>query len=77
MPTGEKGLKVVISGSTGCISKWHMEGQALLTEPITPCFFRACIDNDRGGTGGRSYASRLVFVSILPDRDLFAVFGFP
>ena len=60
--TGEKGLKVVISGSTGCISEWHMAGQSLLAEPVTPCFFRACIDNDRGGTGGRSYASRSVFV---------------
>lgn len=37
-----------------------MGGRPLLTEGVTPCFFRACIDNDRGGTGGRSYASRLV-----------------
>ncbi|KAL3153868.1 hypothetical protein ABBQ32_013441 [Trebouxia sp. C0010 RCD-2024] len=55
---GDKGLKVVISGSTGCIREWNMGGQPLLTEGVTPCFFRACIDNDRGGTGGRSYASR-------------------
>ncbi|KAA6422205.1 MAG: hydrolyzing O-glycosyl compounds [Trebouxia sp. A1-2] len=54
----DSGLKVVISGSTGCISEWHVGGQSLLTESVTPCFFRACIDNDRGGTGGRSYASR-------------------
>lgn len=49
---------MVISGSTGCIREWNMGGQPLLTEGVTPCFFRACIDNDRGGTGGRSYASR-------------------
>ena len=55
---GEDGLRVVISGQTGCVSEWEMGGKPLLTEGITPCFFRACIDNDRGGTGGRSYASR-------------------
>lgn len=64
-PAGDKGLKVVISGSTGCIREWNMGGRPLLTEGVTPCFFRACIDNDRGGTGGRSYASRLV-TSLLP-----------
>ena len=58
MLAGDKGLKVVISGSTGCIREWNMGGRPLLTEGVTPCFFRACIDNDRGGTGGRSYASR-------------------
>lgn len=55
---GENGLRVVISGQTGCITQWEIGGRALLASPISPCFFRACIDNDRGGTGGRSYASR-------------------
>lgn len=55
---GEDGLRVVISGQTGCVEEWEMGGKPLLAEGISPCFFRACIDNDRGGTGGRSYASR-------------------
>eukprot|EP00891_Asterochloris_glomerata_P003572 jgi/Astpho2/3572/Aster-06480 len=49
---------LVVSETTGCILQWEHKGEALLEEGITPCFFRACIDNDRGGTDGRSYASR-------------------
>ena len=51
-------MQVVVSETTGCIVQWEHRGEALLEEGITPCFFRACIDNDRGGTDGRSYASR-------------------
>lgn len=61
---GPRGLRVVIPHSTGCISRWEAGGQSMLAEPLQPCFFRACIDNDRGGTDGRSYASRRAQSSI-------------
>ena len=31
---------------------------ALLAAPLAPCFYRAPTDNDKGGSGGSSYAAR-------------------
>jgi beta-galactosidase len=34
------------------------ENANILAAPITPCLYRAPTDNDRGGSGGKSYAAR-------------------
>lgn len=51
-------LRVVVGGSSGCLEVYEVGGAALLARPLAPCFFRAATDNDRGGSGGSSYAAR-------------------
>jgi beta-galactosidase len=58
--TGPGGLRVELSGQTGCISKLEVGGRQLLAEPLELCFFRPSTDNDRGGTSGSSYLARWV-----------------
>lgn len=57
---GPRGLKVVVSGATGCLSSLSLCGQELLLAEVAPCLWRAATDNDRGGSGGTSYAARWV-----------------
>lgn len=50
------------TGSSGSSGGTGSSGGAvpLLAAPLEPCFFRAATDNDRGGSGGSSYAGRWV-----------------
>lgn len=56
--TGDRTVTVTISGSSGCVVSYRAGATELLTAPVTPCFYRAATDNDRGGSGGASYAAR-------------------
>ncbi|KAG2489983.1 hypothetical protein HYH03_011612 [Edaphochlamys debaryana] len=58
--TGGAGLHVRVGGGSGCMEAYEAYGSPLLAAPLEPCFFRACTDNDRGGSGGSSYAGRWV-----------------
>ncbi|GIL52349.1 hypothetical protein Vafri_8240 [Volvox africanus] len=58
--SGPNGLHFRICGASGCIESYSVGGSELLAAPLEPCFFRACTDNDRGGTCGSSYAARWV-----------------
>jgi len=51
-------LSASISGATGCITRLELRGSGVLAAPLEPCLFRAATDNDRGGSGGTSYAAR-------------------
>ncbi|KAK9814513.1 hypothetical protein WJX72_007158 [[Myrmecia] bisecta] len=56
--SGANGMQMEVSREEGCIRQWQLGDRRLLAQSITPAFFRAPTDNDRGGAGGRSYASR-------------------
>ena len=52
-------------GATGALARWTVGsnggsdgGEHLLAAPLAPCVFRAPTDNDKGGSGGSSYAAR-------------------
>jgi beta-galactosidase len=62
----ERGEKIIISGNdfklevdaqTGALCKYQYRGATLLSEPLTPCFWRVPTDNDEGG-GESSFAHR-------------------
>lgn len=45
--------------ASGSLCSWQAGGgQELLAAPLAPCFYRAPTDNDKGGSGGSSYAAR-------------------
>jgi beta-galactosidase len=46
-----------ISAATGVLTSLKYKEQALITQPVMPCFWRVPTDNDEGG-GDRSFASR-------------------
>ncbi len=50
-------LKAEICLKTGALSSFQYKGNAMISEPIIPCFWRVPTDNDEGG-GSNSYASR-------------------
>ncbi|EFJ45870.1 hypothetical protein VOLCADRAFT_118236 [Volvox carteri f. nagariensis] len=72
---GYCGLRLCIGGASGCIEAYGIScsggdgGEELLAAPLEPCFFRACTDNDRGGSGGSSHAARWALTSLV-DRGL-------
>lgn len=49
-------LYCFISGRTGCLEHWQLQGLELLREGVHPNVMRATTDNDRGGFGGVTYA---------------------
>ncbi len=55
---------LTFDASTGGLVSWVVvdgaedPGHELLAAPLTPCFYRAPTDNDKGGSGGTSYAAR-------------------
>ena len=49
MPGGSAQLLLHISSRSGNVERFCVRGQDLLASPLTPCLFRACTDNDRGG----------------------------
>ncbi|KAG0483669.1 hypothetical protein HPP92_011753, partial [Vanilla planifolia] len=53
----EKVWHINFNTCTGSIESWEIEGCLLMDKGITPCFWRAPTDNDKGG-GSDSYASR-------------------
>lgn len=47
--------------TTGSLCSWRAGGSGggeLLAAPLAPCLYRAPTDNDKGGSGGSSYAAR-------------------
>jgi len=54
---GPQGLLLTVAKGTGCIAAVEQQ-QQLLLQQMLPCFMRATTDNDRGGSGGSSYAAR-------------------
>lgn len=46
------------AGAAGLASWTAADGRQLLAAPLAPCFYRAPTDNDKGGSGGSSYAAR-------------------
>ena len=40
---------IVVDHKSGLVSDWQFNGKPMLTSPITPNFWRAITDNDRGG----------------------------
>ena len=49
---------VTLDASTGELVGYKVHGEELFAAPLKPCFYRAATDNDRGGSGGTSYAAR-------------------
>jgi len=54
---GPQGLLLTVAKGTGCIAAVEQQ-QLLLLQQMLPCFMRPTTDNDRGGSGGSSYAAR-------------------
>lgn len=44
--------------ATGALDRWQVGGHSLLAEGISPCLFRAPLDNDLGGSGKTAFATR-------------------
>jgi beta-galactosidase len=55
--TGLRNLRAVFSASNGSLEVFSFADCNLLQD-LQPCFMRAPTDNDRGGSGGSSYAAR-------------------
>ena len=53
---GQVGME--INPATGILVALRSGGRQLLASPLEPWFYRAATDNDRGGSGGTSYAAR-------------------
>lgn len=59
-------ITIMIDGCDGCLlGIWlnnmkhgNKDPYNYLAKPMLPCFYRAATDNDRGGSGGTSYAAR-------------------
>lgn len=49
---------LTVDASTGDIVGYQVHGREIFAAPLRPCFYRAATDNDRGGSGGTSYAAR-------------------
>jgi beta-galactosidase len=50
-------LRLLVSSESGCPAELSIGGTVLLRS-LCPCLMRATTDNDRGGSGGSSYAAR-------------------
>jgi beta-galactosidase len=68
--TGPSNLRVVFSASSGGLGEFSFADRNLLQD-LQPCFMRAPTDNDRGGSGGSSYAARWAAAGL----DRFGVTG--
>ncbi|KAM7264111.1 hypothetical protein ACFE04_001794 [Oxalis oulophora] len=53
----QKNWEIVMNVKTGAIESWKVEGIPVMNKGIFPCFWRAPIDNDKGGEA-KSYYSR-------------------
>ena len=52
------GLCAQVNLGTGALERWEVAGHSLLAAGVAPCLFRAPLDNDLGGSGKTSFASR-------------------
>ena len=63
---------VTIDRKSGLISDWNLNGKAMITSPITPNFWRAITDNDRGG--GRIHQRKpKVWITAFKDAEVVSV----
>ena len=51
-------LLVQVNLSTGALDRWDVGDHSLLAAGISPCLFRAPLDNDLGGSGKTAFATR-------------------
>lgn len=57
--SGAAGWSLRFEPGAGGLASWTAaDGRPLLAAPLAPCFYRAPTDNDKGGSGGSSYAAR-------------------
>lgn len=57
--SGGAGWEMTFSRAAGGLASWtDAAGRQMLAAPLSLCFYRAPTDNDRGGSGGSSYAAR-------------------
>ena len=62
---------LTFDASTGGLASWVVAagaadpGRELLAAPLAPCFYRAPTDNDKGGSGGTSFAARWAMADIV------------
>lgn len=56
--TSASGIQLQVDSSTAVVSLGRVGQPEAAVANLTPCFYRAPTDNDRGGAGGTSYASR-------------------
>ncbi|CAO2816155.1 unnamed protein product [Amaranthus hypochondriacus] len=49
--------EIIFNTQTGLIESWKVQGVPVMNKGIVPCFWRAPIDNDKGG-GDESYLSK-------------------
>ena len=57
--SGSGGWELRFDAASGSLASWAGSGgRQLLAAPLAPCFYRAPTDNDKGGSGGSSYAAR-------------------
>lgn len=55
---GNKHVQLSIDSATGEITSYKLGEVEVLARPVRVCLYRAPTDNDRGGSGGKSYAAR-------------------
>ncbi|CAL5226900.1 g9773 [Coccomyxa viridis] len=55
---GANDLCIEVNLSTGALERWDVGGHSLLAAGISPCLFRAPLDNDLGGSGKTAFATR-------------------
>ena len=63
---------VTVDRKSGLISDWESDGKALITSPITPNFWRAVTDNDRGG-GRIDKRKPKVWMTAIEDAEVVSV----
>ena len=51
-------MRAQVNLGTGALERWEVAGHSLLAAGVAPCLFRAPLDNDLGGSGKTSFASR-------------------
>ncbi len=51
-------LIVQVDRATGALVRYERDGRPYISAPVRPCLYRAPTDNDRGGSGGTSFAAR-------------------
>jgi beta-galactosidase len=57
--SGSAGWELRFDAASGSLASWTGSGgRQLLAAPLAPCLYRAPTDNDKGGSGGSSYAAR-------------------
>ncbi|KAL4534529.1 hypothetical protein Ndes2526A_g05420 [Nannochloris sp. 'desiccata'] len=58
LETTDRRASISIDTTLGLITSYEVKGREMFAAPLRMCFYRAPTDNDRGGSGGTSYAAR-------------------